>query len=298
MIFGTVAATASYTPYGAPLSAGGATAATPFGFSGEYTDPSGLVYLRARYYDPATGQFLSVDPLVDDTRAPYGYAAGDPLDTTDPTGLCNGNPLSGSFWTKGNCLSDNAQYVPGGSRVKSFASCAGAGGTSVYDCGVMNFDPAYAAVEGYANEWADAQNPCSSNWTLAKDALEAVQGVAGTATLAVTGASLASVAADTAGVGADNVVNGLRLRAQLTGDEIAGGHAFDKHIGEFPGITTREEFARTIEDTVMNGEIRPLSNGRTAYWYDGTVVIRNPAAADGGTAFRPTDGYDYFLGLH
>jgi RHS repeat-associated protein len=101
-----------------------------------------------------------------------------------------------------------------------------------------------------------------------------------------------------AGAGADNVVNGLRLRAQLTGDEIAGGHAFDKHVielGEFPGITTREQFARTIEDVVTNGEMRPLSNGRTGYWYDGTVVIRNPGAVDGGTAFRPTDGYDYFI---
>jgi hypothetical protein len=43
---------------------------------------------------------------------------------------------------------------------------------------------------------------------------------------------------------------------------------------------------------------RGLSGGRTAYWRDGTVVIRNPKAADGGTAFQPTDGYDYFLGLH
>ena len=43
---------------------------------------------------------------------------------------------------------------------------------------------------------------------------------------------------------------------------------------------------------------RVLSGGRTAYWNDGTVVIRNPGAADGGTAFRPTNGYDYFLGLH
>lgn len=106
------------------------------------------------------------------------------------------------------------------------------------------------------------------------------------------------VIAAEAGGGADNVVNGLRLRAQLSGDEIAGGHAFDKHIGEFPGISTRGEFARTIENVVQDGEMRSLSGGRTAYWRDGTVVIRDPGSADGGTAFRPTDGYGYFLGLH
>jgi hypothetical protein len=41
-----------------------------------------------RYYDPATGQFLSVDPLVNETGAPYSYAGDDPVDEADPTGLC------------------------------------------------------------------------------------------------------------------------------------------------------------------------------------------------------------------
>ena len=101
--------------------------------------------------------------------------------------------------------------------------------------------------------------------------------------------------------GADDVLNGARLRAQLTGQEISGGHAFGKHVvqgAEFPGITTRSQFAAHIEDVVSNGVMRPLSNGRSAYWQNGTVVIRNPNAVDGGTAFRPTSGYDYFLGLN
>ena len=88
--------------------------------------------------------------------------------------------------------------------------------------------------------------------------------------------------------------HGARLRAQLTGGEIAGGHAFDKHVvelGEFPGVTTRSRFARTIEGMVANGEMRTISGGRSAYRQDGVVVIRNPGAADGGTAFRPNDGY-------
>ena len=89
-----------------------------------------------------------------------------------------------------------------------------------------------------------------------------------------------------------------RLRAQLTGEEISGGHAFQKHVidqAEFPGITTRRQFASHIEDVVLNGEMRTLSSGRTGYWQNGTVVIRNPGAVDGGTALRPTTGYDYFL---
>jgi filamentous hemagglutinin len=44
---------------------------------------------------------------------------------------------------------------------------------------------------------------------------------------------------------------------------------------------------------------RELRNGRSAFWDDatGTVVIRNPSAVDGGTAFRPTNGRAYFDGL-
>lgn len=89
--------------------------------------------------------------------------------------------------------------------------------------------------------------------------------------------------------------------AELIGDEISKGHAFDKHVierGEFPGITTRVEFASLIKDAVINGEFRALSGGRTAYWSDDTVVIRDPGTPDGGTTFRPSNGYDYFQGLH
>ena len=42
----------------------------------------------ARYYDPATAQFLTVDPAVSTTLSPYGYVQGDPLNATDASGLC------------------------------------------------------------------------------------------------------------------------------------------------------------------------------------------------------------------
>ena len=39
-----------------------------------------------RGYDPATGQFLTRDPIASITREPYGYTGGNPLNRTDPTG--------------------------------------------------------------------------------------------------------------------------------------------------------------------------------------------------------------------
>jgi hypothetical protein len=80
--------------------------------------------------------------------------------------------------------------------------------------------------------------------------------------------------------------------AERIGAEISAGHAFDKHVvdqAEFPGITTREQFAGLIEGAVMKGESRALSGDRTAYWSDGTVVIRHPGTEDGvRPSVRPT----------
>jgi RHS repeat-associated protein len=57
-------------------------------FYGQYTSTdTGLIYMRARVYDPATAQFLTVDPFVGVTRAPYNYGADNPLNNEDPTGL-------------------------------------------------------------------------------------------------------------------------------------------------------------------------------------------------------------------
>jgi RHS repeat-associated protein len=77
--------TASYTAYGTRTTTG---TTSPFGFAGQYTDAeTGLQWLRARYYDPATAQFLTVDPITAATGTRYTYADGNPVTGSDPTGL-------------------------------------------------------------------------------------------------------------------------------------------------------------------------------------------------------------------
>jgi RHS repeat-associated protein len=78
----------TYDAYGNVIGKTG-SATSPLGYGAQYTDnDTGLIYLRAREYDPAMGQFLTVDPDVTETQEPYGYAADNPVNESDPTGLC------------------------------------------------------------------------------------------------------------------------------------------------------------------------------------------------------------------
>ena len=85
---GAVNSTYRYDVYGGPIQAAG-NGTNPYRYTGQaYDSPSGLYYYRARYYDPATGRFLSPDPagMVDGPNL-YAYAGGNPVTFVDPTGM-------------------------------------------------------------------------------------------------------------------------------------------------------------------------------------------------------------------
>jgi RHS repeat-associated protein len=83
---GTVTGKCTYSAYGTPTCEGATT--TPLGYDGQYTSSdTGLIYLRARTYDSATAQFLSVDPANKETLTPYAYGFDNPLNLSDPSGL-------------------------------------------------------------------------------------------------------------------------------------------------------------------------------------------------------------------
>jgi RHS repeat-associated protein len=71
----------------------------------QYDSDLALYYLRARYYNPNTGRFLSRDPLAGNAKDPaslhkYLYAGGDPINYIDPRGsspLVEGGSLQSNF---------------------------------------------------------------------------------------------------------------------------------------------------------------------------------------------------------
>ncbi|MBP6940668.1 MAG: RHS repeat-associated core domain-containing protein [Syntrophorhabdaceae bacterium] len=65
----------------------------PFTFVGQYgvmTEPNGFYYMRARYYDPQVGRFISEDPIGLDGGDVnlYAYAGNNPIMLIDPWGRC------------------------------------------------------------------------------------------------------------------------------------------------------------------------------------------------------------------
>lgn len=112
---GAVTGTQNFDPYGARLSTSTGTNSR-FGYAGEYTDTeTGYTYLRARHYDPNTGQFVNRDPAVASTGQPNSYGNDSPLNNVDPFGLAAyhysfdlgpmGSPEELAAYTRASCSS-------------------------------------------------------------------------------------------------------------------------------------------------------------------------------------------------
>jgi RHS repeat-associated protein len=77
----------------------------PFRYCGEYLDlSSGTYYLRARYYDPTIGRFLSEDTYTGDIKDPlslnlYTYSKNNPVKYYDPSGHSSEERLGEGIWS-------------------------------------------------------------------------------------------------------------------------------------------------------------------------------------------------------
>jgi RHS repeat-associated protein len=88
---GAVTDTYEYDAFGNSFTKQGTTPNNYLYRGEQYDSDLGLYYLRARYYNPLTGRFMSRDPLDGQAADPkalhkYLYADGDPTDLVDPSG--------------------------------------------------------------------------------------------------------------------------------------------------------------------------------------------------------------------
>ena len=91
-----------YDAWGQSLAGGSGSTANPFRYTGQQLDSDGRYYLRARFYDPGNGRFLSHDPLMGMDEDPvsmhrYLYAGTDGVNGVDPSGAMTTAQVSASL---------------------------------------------------------------------------------------------------------------------------------------------------------------------------------------------------------
>jgi RHS repeat-associated protein len=98
---GQIATRYAYDPFGVRLAGNGVS--NPWQFTGEAWDGEvELLYLRARYYQPETGRFITKDPWRGDVWRPetlnrYVYVRNNPTNSTDPSGAQEEEDLYSSY---------------------------------------------------------------------------------------------------------------------------------------------------------------------------------------------------------
>ena len=68
----------------------------PFVYTARETGENGLLYYRARFYDPAIGRFISYDPIRSADYSNFAYVGNDPVNFIDPSGRFFGGLALGS----------------------------------------------------------------------------------------------------------------------------------------------------------------------------------------------------------
>ena len=121
----TVVQSYAYLPYGKIANESGALD-QPFTFVGQFgvmREPNGFYYMRARYYDPEAGRFISEDPIGFGGGQVnlYAYVRNNPLGIVDPFGTeaIPSDPTSSmlvidSFWLAGLTIAALAEPTPFG----------------------------------------------------------------------------------------------------------------------------------------------------------------------------------------
>jgi len=117
--------TYTYDAFGVMLDQAGATA-NNYLYTGEQYDPNaGFYYLRARYYDPGRGRFLTTDPFEGkpfepETLHKYMYAKMNPVMYVDPSGNISAS-LTEVTTIMAISYALNSIVMPNLARLKSYA---------------------------------------------------------------------------------------------------------------------------------------------------------------------------------
>ncbi len=191
----------SYTLHGG-ISTHSGSVSSPIEFAGEYTDTeTGFIYLRARYYDPATALFISSDPALVSTAFAFVYSSNNPLDMFDPLGLSGfgvgwwAGTIGAAAGIAGLVLDATGVGAPVGAVLEVVSLAAGAvaitadctGALGEFDAVSCGFDIAGEVTGGVGLVAGRAASAAEKGARAAEEGLKAAQ-AAGTGVKAARGA--------------------------------------------------------------------------------------------------------------
>jgi RHS repeat-associated protein len=185
---GTLTTTYGYDPHGVPNPSGAGSGNNQQYTGREYDAETGLLYNRSRYYSPATGRFISQDPIgfAGGSTNLYQYANNDPVNLSDPSGECyNDYGCTDSRKTEEveppaeECVEDGFQRLARkiADAINTISAWIGVLGPICSWCGVASIALGLIAAIAYvvAGDWANAA------WALLGAGLGALLGGAGRA---------------------------------------------------------------------------------------------------------------------
>jgi RHS repeat-associated protein len=110
---GGIANSYGYSPYGQSTTVGPDATGNMNQYTSRENDATGLLYYRARYYDPVLKRFISSDPIgLAGGMNMYAYVEGDPVRFSDPEGL---RPVTrGTYYPKGPAISGPPKMAENG----------------------------------------------------------------------------------------------------------------------------------------------------------------------------------------
>jgi RHS repeat-associated protein len=204
---GNINTTYSCDPFG-NTTAAGAVSGNPSQYAGRENDGNGLYFMRARYYSPALGRFISEDPagLLGGLDF-YSYVSDSPTNASDPLGLWSPKAHDVMFWNALHpCDVSNAEIYTLQQDSRRFDTQTGIG-------------------EAYANDHAMAKPGQTTN--------EAIQGIQDSIALSLDTAHDAFDAGGSNEFALDQLAIGMHTIMDLS----SPAHTHQKPNGSYVPIT-------------------------------------------------------------
>ena len=163
----------SYTPFGEQIG----EQASGFGYNGEYYNAAtGMIYLRARFYEPEMNRFGQKDILrgsITDgiSLNRYLYCQNDPVDYCDPSGMIISSKMSVMSDGGGSGRSSTSNQTtpivtkPGKNGVSSANAASRTVAVPVTDTGTGGYRSSYSATRAFVSTKDDRDNQSTQTGT-------------------------------------------------------------------------------------------------------------------------------------